>query len=632
MRTTVLISAVFFCLGFTACTQAPRDVPPDSERYSVPQKSVFTETPLSPEIQIRSVEKPTAAALDFAAYFANPIRLAGMEEPPENFTGKASALPLSKYPFPEFDSLRTGLPPALAPLAPVAWEPFARYLHAKAGSAADILSEKLRRVESEKWGEPGVFRPFQNVTRLWCVPSGDGLEFWAEVTPAPWTHRAPFFGKLRNIKTPAADRKIFEEYTTRELTADEAMDWARNLASYWYPTLNTDLEPHAPGSEWKGSRPFAIMRGNPLGHPMWVAFDAPAFRRTDAELSAAADNAPSAAIARTADTSSAARLATIAALDGFCPDDDSVEKFRSALEKKLKELPAEQNAWNESGFLWFRRDADYLLAGDIASQDSLHNPLPRLLELKQYLDSLNIQLLIVPVPVKEEIYPDLLIPGTPKGLCVDPRGRDFIRKALYAGLDVLDIYPALIAARNDDAAPMYAYQRYDTHWAKSGLLAAMELLATHVTSYSWYASLPADRSTFEARDTVVYRDGDLVEHLPDGEKGKYAADTLPVLRVYKDGVPYKGKSSSPILLMGDSFTGVFESVDGRSGGPGSLLAFATGLDVEVLTSWGGGPGVRGRMFRAQKSLASKRLVIYMMTMRDLWHSPMEWDGLRSNEN
>lgn len=632
MRTTVLISAVFFCLGFTACTQAPRDVPPDSERYSVPQKSVFTETPLSPEIQIRSVERPTAAALDFAAYFANPIRLAGTEEPPENFTGKASALPLSKYPFPEFDSLRAGLPPALAPLAPVAWEPFARYLHAKSGSAADILSEKLRRVESEKWGEPGVFRPFQNVTRLWCVPSGDGLEFWAEVTPAPWTHRAPFFGKLRNIKTPAADRKIFEEYTTRELTVDEAMDWARNLASYWYPTLNTDLEPHAPGSEWKGSRPFAIMRGNPLGHPMWVAFDVPAFRRTDAELSAAADNAPSAAIERTADTSSAARLATIAALDGFCPDDDSVEKFRSALEKKLKALPAEQNAWNESGFLWFRRDADYLLAGDIASQDSLHNPLPRLLELKQYLDSLNIQLLIVPVPVKEEIYPDRLIPGTPKGLCVDPRGRDFIRKALSAGLDVLDIYPALVAARNDDAAPMYAYQRYDTHWAKSGLLAAMELLATRVTSYSWYASLPADRSAFEARDTVVYRDGDLVEHLPDGEKGKYAADTLPVLRVYKDGVPYKGKSSSPILLMGDSFTGVFESVDGRSGGPGSLLAFATGLDVEVLTSWGGGPGVRGRMFRAQKSLASKRLVIYMMTMRDLWHSPMEWDGLRSNEN
>ncbi len=35
---------------------------------------------------------------------------------------------------------------------------------------------------------------------------------------------------------------------------------------------------------------------------------------------------------------------------------------------------------------------------------------------------------------------------------------------------------------------------------------------------------------------------------------------------------------------------MFESVDQRSGGPGSLIAFATGLDVQVLISWGGGLG------------------------------------------
>ena len=57
--------------------------------------------------------------------------------------------------------------------------------------------------------------------------------------------------------------------------------------------------------------------------------------------------------------------------------------------------------------------------------------------------------------------------------------------------------------------------------------------------------------------------------------------------------------------MGDSFTGVFESVDGKSGGP----------------------GVRHRVVRDKKTLSSKRLVIYMMTMRDFWQSPLEWDAI-----
>ena len=129
------------------------------------------------------------------------------------------------------------------------------------------------------------------------------------------------------------------------------------------------------------------------------------------------------------------------------------------------------------------------------------------------------------------------------------------------------------------------------------------------------------------KDTVVLREGDLVAHLPDKEKSKYAADTLAGMKIYKGDKAYKGGKNAPILLMGDSFTGVFESVDQKSGGPGSLLAYATGLDVQVLTSWGGGPGVRSRLKKMKKDMQSKRLVIYMMTARDFWQSPMEWDGI-----
>ena len=192
----------------------------------------------------------------------------------------------------------------------------------------------------------------------------------------------------------------------------------------------------------------------------------------------------------------------------------------------------------------------------------------------------------------------------------------------------MDLSPALKAARAGDEPPHFSYQRYDTHWALPGMLAAMEQIATRVTQYSWYAESGAQPGSLAMKDTVVLREGDLVAHLPDAEKAKYTADTLAGMKIYKGENAYKGGKNAPILLMGDSFTGVFESVDQKSGGPGSLLAYATGLDVQVLTSWGGGPGIYHRMMKMKKDMQSKRLVVYMMTARDFWQSPMEWDALK----
>ena len=581
--------------------------------------------------QVRVVAKPTLAALDYAAYSANPIRLAGKDEKPENYAGKMASAKIGDYPFPMLESLSESAPAAVAGRPPLAWEPLSKILYAQTGN--DSLGILLNAVEAVKWDEPEVFRAFQTVSKLWGVALTDGsVEWWVEVSPAVWTGRAPFYGKLK-LASAGETAEVLNYYLTAEMGAEDAMNWVRTLSSYWYPTLNTDLEQHTPGAPWEGGRPFAVMRGNPMGTPMWVAFDVPAFELSDEALRAkfVADSLAEAGevvpVNRSLDTSSAFRLETLASMEGSCPADAVTSKFRDALSAQLKKLPKEQNAWESGGMLWFRRNANYLLADKISGQDSLHNPLPRLLELKKYLDSENIQLLVVPIPVKEEIYADKLVPGTPADHCVNVNGREFIREMLTAGIDVLDLYPALMAARAGDEPLHYSYQRYDTHWALPGMLAALEQLAARVTQYSWYASSGAQPGSLQMQETSTVREGDLVAHLPDAEKPKFAADTLAAMKVFKGSEPYKGGKNAPILLMGDSFTGVFESVDQKSGGPGSLLAYATGLDVQVVTSWGGGPGVYHRMMKMKKDMQSKRLVIYMMTARDFWQSPMEWDGL-----
>ena len=595
--------------------------------------TVFEMKFLNADKQVRVVNKPTLAALDFAAYFNNPIRLAGKDEKPENYAGKMASAKVNEYPFPMLDSIQEYEPAAIAGRQPLAWEPLSKILYAQTGN--DSLGNVLNAVEAVKWNEPEVFRAFQTVTRMWGVPLSDGsVEWWVEVMPAQWTGRSAFYGKLK-LSSKGETAEILNYYLTGEMNIDDAMNWARTLSSYWYPTLNTDLEPHTAGAPWEGdkNRPFAVMRGNPMGTPMWIAFEVPAFRLSDEALRAkrTADSLAEAGevvpVNRTLDTSSAFRLETLASLEGSCPENAATKKFRESLSKTLKKLPKEQNAWANGDMLWFRRNANYLLADKITKQDTLHNPLPRLLELKKYLDSLNVQLLVVPVPVKEEIYGERLVEGTAADLCVNPAGREFTHEMLAAGLDVLDLYPALMAAKSGDEPPHYSYQRYDTHWALPGMLAAMELLASRVTQYSWYAESGAQPGSLNLQETKTLREGDLVAHLPDAEKSKYPADTLPVMKIFKGTEAYKGGKNSPILLMGDSFTGVFESVDQKSGGPGSLLAYATGLDVQVLTSWGGGPGVYHRMMKMKKDMQSKRLVIYMMTARDFWQSPMEWDGL-----
>ncbi len=649
------VCAVALSFGLSACAsgdspkpatesmEAPASVsgvmalPPDS---MVPT-TAFDMKVVDADRQVRVVEKPTLAALDFAAYFVNPIRLAGKDERPENYKGVKAGAKLAEYPFPMLDSLSEYEPAAVAGRQPMAWEPLSKILYAQTGN--DSLAQMLGAIEAVKWDEPEVFRAFQSVSRLWGVPMSDGsVEWWAEVMPAPWTGRTAFYGRLK-YASRGETAEVLNYYMTAEMNADDAMNWARTLSSYWYPTLNTDLEPHTPGGFWpEGSKmqPFAVMRGNPMGKPMWIAFEVPAFRLSAEQLraKAVADSLAAAGevvpVNRVLDRDSSFRLSTLASLEGSCPANAETAKFRTALEKTLAKLPKEQNAWATAGaspaetFLWFRRNANYLLADKITGQDSLHNPLPRLLELKNYLDSIGVQLLVVPVPVKEEIYGERLVAGTPADLCVNPAGREFTREMLAAGLDVLDIYPALMAAKAGDEPPHFSYQRYDTHWALPGMLAAMEQLAARVTQYAWYGDAGAQPGSLNMQETTTMREGDLVAHLPDAEKAKYPADTLPVMKILKGSEPYKGGKNAPILLMGDSFTGVFESVDQKSGGPGSLLAYATGLDVQVLTSWGGGPGVYHRMMKMKKDMQSKRLVIYMMTARDFWQSPMEWDALR----
>ena len=101
--------------------------------------------------------------------------------------------------------------------------------------------------------------------------------------------------------------------------------------------------------------------------------------------------------------------------------------------------------------------------------------------------------------------------------------------------------------------------------------------------------------------------------------------------IMPEGKPYKGIRNAPVLLIGDSFTGVFELVDCKSAGVGAHIAQKTGLPVDIITSWGGGPPVRNRMVRTRKDyMGYKRAVIYLMVARDLYNYVQGWQDLKTD--
>jgi alginate O-acetyltransferase complex protein AlgJ len=80
------------------------------------------------------------------------------------------------------------------------------------------------------------------------------------------------------------------------------------------------------------------------------------------------------------------------------------------------------------------------------------------------------------------------------------------------------------------------------------------------------------------------------------------------------------------VLLGDSFTGVYELMDCEHAGVSAHLAKELGTPVDLVMSYGGGPNVRAKLLRrGEAALATKKLVVWMMTARDLYDFSEGWD-------
>jgi hypothetical protein len=635
---------------------------------------------MASQVLVRRISRPTRASLDYAAYHANFMNA---DPPPDPaMAGDKGKRPSTTNPFGGMllaDSLtgsvaRTALS-ADERAHPLALAPLVELLVSKKVSSADRLEDVVARVRSENWGlagGPQIVRQIATEAFLHDPGSGRAVEIWIKIEFAPWFtgfSSSPdedgdgfpeIYGRVADSALgPTQDivRFIRTEYEGRVFTPAEVRAWAHQLASYWYPSYNTDLvtAPAAwPANDTEpairqelGSLSFAaptvVMRGKPLGKPAYNVFLVEAAMSPGpAPVPQASEGTPGLNLAPSAPSpnTAAVKKAVLAELavhgKSWTAWTAEVSAFRAALKQRLDAMPAGSKALAGSdGFLFFRNSIAYVLGGDLAKQSGDRNPIPVIVEWKKRLAKHGVDFLFVPIPTKEEIFPDKTgaAPGDAAlapfaGKVVNPFGRKFLLDLADKGVETLDLLPAFLAARNARAGePLY--QAQDTHWTTRGLELAAKTVAERIIRFPWYKDVAAHRQAYKTKDESFTRHGDLHSRLPEAERAKFAPETLVGHQVANaDGTLYEDDPDSPIVILGDSFTGVYELMDCEHAGVSAHIAREIGYPVDLVMSYGGGPNVREKLLRrGEDKLATKKLVIWMMTARDLFDYAEGWQPL-----
>ena len=617
-------------------------------------------------VWVRQVARPTRAALDYAAYHANfmiadpepetPLPATGKPEMSRPFSGQLVGATLTG------DLSKTPLSPQEQG-EPLAFAPLSEFLQSRKVAGAEALADVGAAVREEKWGlplPPGASG--QLLSELYVHEATGTVELWAKVEFQPWFPQfadAPDqdgdgFPELYGRVAPSAVTAelvgaIRTSYVAPELSPAEVKAWANQLSSYWYPSFNTDLIP--PGPTWPdeqtepaikrelGGRSFAtptlVLRGKPQGEPTYNVF---LVGTPGAEPPAAATpSKPALKLAKTRPTPTPGLVAQtvqaeLAANGGTWPKwTEKVEPARQILKSRLKAMPPKVKALaGRDGFLFYRNDLEYATGGDLEKQRKGKNPLPVIVEFKKLLDEQGVDFLFVPVPTKLEVYPEQLDPklGAFSGEVLNPAFRKLLASLAKEGIEVVDLLPTLLRERSvKGAEPLFQHQ--DTHWTDRGLRLTADLLATRVKKYEWYKELSKRKRAYEQRETSFTRFGDLQSRLPEAEQKKYKPETLVAHQVMLGDQPYDDDPDSPIVLLGDSFTGVYELTDAEHAGVSAHTARGVGYPLDLVMSYGGGPNVRQKLMRrGVDALGTKKLVIWMMTARDLYNYWEDWEQLR----
>lgn len=308
---------------------------------------------------------------------------------------------------------------------------------------------------------------------------------------------------------------------------------------------------------------------------------------------------------------------------------------------------SEEAYMGRDGWLFYRPDVDALA---LAPGADTGNAAEGLASWAADLAERGVRLVFLPLPGKAAVHPEqLAFGGSSSSAPLVPRGLEnfsadvaaaWQKAAVERGLPadaapvVLDPASLLWERRTDGAQ----FLRTDSHWTPDAMAAVAEEAAATVAGMLG-SPLPAvavgrQEGIRGVGDTAAMMELPAASPLREGQ----SVIIVPVRR--SDGSVWQPDRSSPVLVVGDSYTNIYSSADlgwGASAGFAEQLSRYLGFDVDRLSRNDAGARSARELVttEAAKSpdwLAGKKVIVWPLAMREVaagdW-SAVTWPEARA---
>ena len=316
--------------------------------------------------------------------------------------------------------------------------------------------------------------------------------------------------------------------------------------------------------------------------------------------------------------------------------DEIIPPFRAELRQLSDEADQEARIGvaGVDGWVFYGPELRHLSAGPFREADASPvpgaargdgaNPRAAILDFERQLDTLGVELLLVPVPPKAAIFPEKVSAAVSIPIPVprlDPDHQAFYDQLRSDGVEVLDLTDLFIRERFHPEGPLYC--RTDTHWSGTGCIIAATAIANDVRNRPWFQDLDTRRFGAAWYSTAITGDLTGTGGVPAGREEVRLRGVISGSRRQRSQVD--PDPHSPVVLLGDSHIQVFHAGDGwHAAGAGlpDQLAFELGLALDVVAASGSG-AAQARMDLHLRARADpdywnrKRLVIWCFAAREL---------------
>lgn len=280
------------------------------------------------------------------------------------------------------------------------------------------------------------------------------------------------------------------------------------------------------------------------------------------------------------------------------------------------------------GWLFLKQELRHLGAGRFWGEDaatvtrtknkSFADPVPTIVEYNNLLKEKGITLYLMPVPPKGLVYPDKLAEGIDQIAAEEDRAlyEEFYGVLERSGVKTINLMPLLL--ENRDKTNVYC--KTDTHFSGTGLTLFAEAVANVIKKAEWYSVVP--KRKYQQTVQKVAIKGDLTQMA--GGTGAAEELELVIVSGKADGQPVKSDLKSPVILLGDSHTLVFNAggdLHARGGGLFDNLSARIGFPVDLLGVRGSGvTPARIKLFQRSKKddkyLEGKKILIWCFAARE----------------